>query len=198
MAGTGAIQTINVLIGRAVLSRATANKLGQIHDLIIDPAKGELIGLAVKMTDESLHLIDYRAVHSIGPDAVMVDNDEATIPQQDSPLKASPLAKNNLIGVKVVTDSGRLIGQVANIFIRLAETPFLIYEVRSSILDKLLGHTLYFPASWGHALSEDATRLAVADDASEKADNTLEALESRQFAPPKKEGPTIVIRSRSD
>lgn len=198
MASTATIQTIDALIGRTILSRATANKLGQVHDLIVDPAKGELIGLSLKMADESLRLVDCSEVHSIGPDAVMLNRDESAIAQQDSPLKALPLAKNNLIGVKVVTEGGKLIGQIANVHIRLAGTPFLIYEVRSSILDKLLGHTLYFPASYGRALSEDATRLVVSDDATESATNSLDELESHQFGPPKPEGPTVVIRSRSD
>ena len=196
MTPTSKINSIDILIGRTVLSRSTANKIGQVHDLILDPGKGELTGISVHMHDASLRLVDYREIYSFGPDALMINRDESALPVQDSPLKASPLARNNLIGVKVITEDGKLLGQIANVYIHLAETSLFIYEVRSSLLDKLLGHCLYFPASWGCALSEDATRLVVSNDAAEKADHTLGALEAHLFGPQKEEGPTVIVRSR--
>ena len=196
MASTGNINSIEILIGKTVLSRSTANKVGQLHDLIIDVAKGELAGITVRLPDESLRLVDSRDIHSFGPDAVMIKADESAVTVQDSPLKMLPLAKNNLAGTNVVTESGKLLGQVANIYIRLSETALLIYEVRSSILDKLLGHTLFFPALQGRALSEDFARIVVAEDTSEKSDHNLAALETRLFGPPKEEDPVVVVRSR--
>jgi uncharacterized protein YrrD len=190
------VHTIDILIGRIVLSRATANKLGPIRDLVVEPSKGELAGLLVQMTDESLRLIDYSEIYSFGPDAVMINSDEAAIPAPDSPLKGLPLAKSNLIGVKVITEGGKLLGNIANLYIHLAETSLLVYEVRSSLLDKLLGHALYFPASLGCALSEDAARIVVPNDTAEMADHALDALAARLFGPPKEEDPVVVVRSR--
>ncbi|HEV2914603.1 MAG TPA: hypothetical protein VGX92_15090 [Pyrinomonadaceae bacterium] len=190
------LHTIDVLIGRIVLSRATANKLGPIRDLLVDPSKGELAGLAVRMPDESLRLVDAREIYSFGPDAVMINSDEAAIHAPDSPLKTLPLAKGNLIGVKVITEGGKLLGNIANLYIHLAETSLFVYEVRSSLLDKLLGHALFFPASVGCALSADAARIVVPNDTAEKADHTLDALAARLFGPPKDEDPVVVVRSR--
>jgi uncharacterized protein YrrD len=195
MASTGTIHSIDLLIGRAVLARATANKIGQVHDLIISPSKGDLVGLSLRLPDESLRLVDYREIFSFGQDAVMINSDESAVTVQDSPLKALPLAKNNLIGVNVVTESGKLLGQIANVYTHLAETLLLIYEVRSSILDKLLGHALFFPASQGRAISGDFARIVVAEDTTEKADNSLAALEARLFGPPK-EDTIVTVRSR--
>lgn len=195
MASTRSIHSIDFLIGRAVLVRTTANKLGQVHDLIISPAKGDLVGLSVRLPDESLRLVDYREIYSFGQDAVMINSDESAIATQDSPLKALPLAKSNLIGMKVVTESGKLLGQIANLYTYLAETVLFIYEVRSSILDKILGHALFFPASQGRAMSEDFARIVVAEDTSEKADHSLAALEARLFGPPR-EDPVVTVRSR--
>lgn len=196
MTSSGNVHSIDVLIGRAVLSRTTANKLGQIHDILVDPAKGEMIGLSVRMLDESLRLVDYQEIFSFGPDAVMINGDESAIPAEESPLKALPLARNNLIGVKVVTAGGKLVGQIAHVYMRLAETLVLIYEVRSSLLDKLLGNALFFPASMGRALSGDGTRLIIESDATERADHSLEALATRLFGPPKEEAPMVTVRSR--
>ena len=195
MASTSSIHSIDFLIGRAVLARSTANKLGQVHDLIISPSTGDLVGLSLRLPDESLRLVDYRDLHSFGQDAVMINSDESAVTVQDSPLKALPLAKNNLTGMNVVTESGKLLGQIANVYIHLAETVLLVYEVHSSILDKLLGHALFFPASQGRAVSGDFTRIVVAEDTSEKAYNSLASLEAGLFAPPR-EDPIITVRSR--
>jgi len=195
MASTGNIHSIDYIIGRAVLARATANKLGLVHDLIISPSKGDLVGLSLRLPDESLRLVDHRDIYSFGQDAVMINSEESAATVKDSPLKALPLAKNNLIGANIVTESGKLLGQIANVYTRLAETLLFIYEVRSSILDKLLGHALFFLASQGRAMSGDFARIVVAEDTSEQADNSLAALEARLFGP-SREDPVVTVRSR--
>ena len=157
-------QNIDRLIGRSVISLQTANKLGEIHDLLLDPQSGRLAGFSIKRADESYALVDKEEIHSIGPDAVMTKRDESLIPADQSPLKAMPLGKNELVGVKVITESGHLMGSVADIFIHLSERPIFIYEVRSSIFDKLLGHAFYFPASVGCVLAHDLTALVVSGD----------------------------------
>jgi uncharacterized protein YrrD len=196
MTSAGLVNSIDFLIGRSVLARSTANKLGQIHDLIVDPVKGELSGLGVQAQGSGMRLIAYQEIYSFGPDAVMVNSDESAIPAADSPLKTLPLAKHNLIGIKVITEGGKVLGQITNVYIHLAETSLFIYEVRSSLLDKLLGHTLYFPASFGCALSADGARIVVSNDTAEKADHTLDELATRMFGPPKDEDPVVVVRSR--
>jgi uncharacterized protein YrrD len=195
MSSSDNIHSIETLIGRAVLSRSTANKLGEVHDLIVSPSKGEFVGLSVRLPDESLRLADYRGVYSFGPDAVMIDNEESAVPVEVSPLKALPLVKNNLVGANVVTGDGKLLGQIANVYFHQGETLHLIFEVRSSILDKILCHALFFPASQGRAVSDDFSRVVVEDDTSEKAGSSLAALAARLFGPAR-EDPVVVVRSR--
>lgn len=196
MPSSGNINSVDSLIGRTILSRATAKKLGQLHDLIIEPVKGALAGIAVNMADGSLHYVEGSEIYSIGPDAIMVNNDRSAILPDASPVKDLPLALNKLAGVEVITEGGKVLGQIANIFMHVAEEPVIIYEARSSILDKLLGRSLFFPASQGHAFSAEDGRLVVEDDTAETADSTLDALANRLFAPPKEDDPVVVIRSR--
>jgi uncharacterized protein YrrD len=189
------VQNIDVLIGRSVLSVDTANKLGQVHDLIVHPTQGELVGLSVRTSDESHFLLNREEIHSIGPDAVMVRADESLLSPDQSQLEGFPFAKNNLIGVKVITEDGKLLGEIANVYVHLEEMRSLfIYEVRSYILDKLLGHGLYFPASSGCAFADDATRLVVTNE-TEKADHKLEAIASRLFSPSGTFNPHVSVRS---
>jgi uncharacterized protein YrrD len=175
------IQGIEVLIGRPVLSVDSANTLGEIHDLIVHPTEGELLGLCVRALDQSLFLVKQGEIASIGPDAVMVEDNESLVPEDQSPLKAFPLAKNNLIGVEVLTEDGKSLGEIANIYFHLENnSAVFIYEVRNSILDKILGHSLYFPASFGCAFADNGTRLVVSNE-SENADRKLDAVVARLF-----------------
>ena len=195
MTSDGSVHSIDFLVGRPVLSRATANALGQTHDLLLDPVRAVLAGLCVLLPDATLRLVDYGEIYSFGPDAVMINSDASVVPVQESPLKVLPLAKLNLMGANVVTEGGRLLGQIAHIYIRLAESVVLIYEVRASLLDKLLGHALFFPPSQGRAVSADFKRIVVAEDTPEQADHSLAALAARLFGPPR-EDPVVVVRTR--
>jgi hypothetical protein len=78
--------------------------------------------------------------------------------------------------VKVVTEGGTLLGQVANVYVHLVWPPLVAYEVRESLLDKLLGRGLFIPASVGRALSHDSQRIIVPDDATRAAAASLEEL----------------------
>lgn len=190
------VYPVDTFVGRNVLSRATANKQGQVHDLIVSPVEDTLAGVAVKMVDSSLRYVESGEIYSIGPDAVMVNNDSSALPPESSPVKDLPLALNKLVGSEVITEGGKVLGSIAGVFMHLVEEPVLIYEVRSSLLDKLLGHALFFPASQGKAFSAGDARLVVANDTAEKADNSLAALAARLFGPPKSDDPVVVIRSR--
>ncbi len=190
------IDGIDVLIGRIVLSVESASELGHVYDLVVHPTKGELAGLLVQRSDQSQALVSQEEIHSVGPDAVMVHSDQSLVSSDQSPIKAFPLAKNNLIGVTVITEGGKLLGEISNVYVHFGELSLFIYEVRSSMLDKLLGHALYFPASSGCAFADDAKRLVVSND-TEKADRKLDAIVSRLFESSASFTPQVIVRSHS-
>src|SRR5437870_9263368 len=106
MAETVKVHSADTFVGRTVLSRATANKLGQVHDLIINPVEGSLAGITVSMSDGSVQAVESGEIYSIGPDAVMLHNDRSAIPTENSPLKALPLALYKLTCSEVITEVG--------------------------------------------------------------------------------------------
>jgi uncharacterized protein YrrD len=155
------VQNIEKLIGRPIVSLESANKLGQVSDLLADPLTGQLGGFSVQRLDESHALVSMLDVHDIGPDAIIVERDDSLVAADDSPLKTLPKAKDNLIGVKVITEHGQLLGNISSLYLCLDKKPAFVYEVRSSLLDKLLGRAFYFAASLGCAFSDDRTALVV-------------------------------------
>ena len=174
------VESTGKLIGRSVVSVESANKLGCINDLLADPITGKLAGFSIAKLDDTCALVSILDVHGIGPDAVMVDRDESLVLSDASPLNQLPRAKANLIDVKVITEHGQLLGSISDVFLALLKEPILIYEVRSSIFDKLLGHAFYFAASLSCAFSDDRSKLVVADYRG-AMDHKLEAAANRLF-----------------
>ena len=176
MAVVDNMQTADALIGMPVLSRVTGNKLGDVHDLILDPARGELLGLWVRSPNGALDVMDYREVYSFGRDAVMAVGDDSVIPSAETPLAEAPCVRRDVAGARVVTEGGTLLGQVANVYVHLTPPPLVAYEIRESLLDRLLGRGLFIPAALGRALSHDSQRIIVPEDAPRTAAASLEEL----------------------
>ena len=192
------VQNIEQLIGRPVVSLETANKLGHVADLLTDPRSGQLAGFSVHRLDESYALTSMLDVHDIGPDAIIVERDQSLAPVDDSSLRTLPKAKANLIGVKVITEHGQLLGNISNLYLCVDKRPVFIYEVRSSLFDKLLGRAFYFGASLGCSFSEDARALVVTGGP-ENMYHRLEAAAERLLEPcsdfPQTSGIRIEVRS---
>jgi uncharacterized protein YrrD len=155
------VENAQKLIGREVVSLETANKLGRVADLLVDTVAGQLAGFSVRRPDHTIALASVLDVHGIGPDAVVVENDQSLVLRDASPLNALPKSKENLIGVKVMSDHGQHLGSISNMFLCIDRQPTFIYEVRSSFLDALRGRARYFAASLGCALSADGASLVV-------------------------------------
>ena len=163
---------LNSLAGRAVLSLATGNRLGTVLDPYVDPVNGALIGVTVTTPDDNIAVLDYKNIHNFGSDALMAVSDDSVKKVDEEPFKAWPNS-NELIGAKLITDSGTLLGKIADIFVTASPPPIVIYEIRESVFDKLLGRQIFIPASLGHALSNDRQLLVVPDGTTELASNSL-------------------------
>lgn len=196
------VEKIEQIIGRAIVSLETANKLGHVADLLVDPLSGHLAGFSVQKLDESFALVSMLDVHDIGPDAIIVERDGSLVPSDESPVKTLAKAKENLIGVKVITEHGQLLGNISNLFLCLDKRPAFIYEVRSSLFDKLLGRAFYFAASLGCAFSDDRTALVITGGP-EDMHHRLETAAERLLGPhqigfKQPSGIHIEVRSHAD
>jgi hypothetical protein len=136
--------------------------------LIVDRDSGQLAGLKVDRPDQTDALVSIINVHGLGPHAIMIDGERSLL-SSEAQLNSLPKAKQDLARVKVLTDTGELLGKISRVFLCLTPPHVFIYEVRSSILHMLRGHALYFPASLGGALSADATAFVVNGDTEKMA-----------------------------
>ena len=156
-----------------VVSLSSGNKLGQVSHVRIDPVDGRLLGFTVKGSENAE--LPYDRVYSFGRDAVMAMSDDSVM---DSPgVAGSPVrSADDLIGAKVVLESGEMLGEIADVLLSSNPPPAVFYEIRRSMLDRLLGRTFFIPASVGYALSDDASRLIVPDRTAEIASSDISTL----------------------
>ncbi len=170
---------IDKIIGMPVISRATGNKLGEVYDLYIDPVQGILMGVTIKAPNGKLGGIDFQNVYSFGKDAVMTNDESHITILTEEWVAQHPHAKKHLIGTNIVTDGGNQLGEIGNIFVRLASPPAVIYEMRGSMWDNLLGKGMFFYAANAGALSSNAERIIVPNAVVGSAASSLNELISR-------------------
>jgi len=195
---------VSGLVGRSVLSLSSGNMLGTVSDVFIDALNGLLIGFKLASLNGDAALLGFDAVHSIGGDAIMAASDASVTPAGETAFDGRPNF-TDLTGTKIITETGQMLGYIAGIFVTVSPEPLVIYEVRESMLDALLGRHRFIPASAAHALSDDRQRLIVPHEAAEIASLTIEELleghqHVRSFSPsavsqPRRKGPddTIVV-----
>jgi uncharacterized protein YrrD len=177
---------IDKIIGMSVLSRATGNKLGEVYDLYIDPAQGILMGITIKAPNGKFGGIDYRNIYNFGKDAVMVNEDNQITVLTEEWVTQHPHAKKHLIGTNVLTEGGNHLGEIGNIFVRLTSPPAVIYEMRGSMWDSLMGRNMFIYAAHAGALSSNAERMIVPDAVVGNAASNLNELINHPAAPENK------------
>jgi len=127
------------LAGRAVIDMEAAERLGKIKEIIVQ-RDGERVAGFVVVHGETLvgtagkrWMIPASAVHSIGPDAVTV---RGSAMQQPAELDNLP-RMSDIIGHKMVTQSGRLLGVIDDVLINRADGTIVGFVVGEGVRSKL-------------------------------------------------------------
>lgn len=175
---------IDKIIGMPILSRATGNKLGEVYDLYIDPAQGILMGVTIKAPNGKLGGIDFKNIYSFGKDAVMANDESHVTILNEEWVAQHPHAKKHLIGTNIMTEAGNHLGEIGNIFVRLTSPPAVIYEMRGSMWDSLMGRNLFIYAAHAGALSSNAERMIVPNAVVGNAASSLTELMNPTIAAP--------------
>lgn len=118
------------LKGRAVVNVEDAKKIGEIDNLLLEPGTRQVSSLKVKTGGlfSTPLAIAISQVMNIGPDAVTVKTDIANPGQ--SPGETEAVEVTSLLGHKVVTDAGAMLGEVHDILLDPVSAAVTGYEVR--------------------------------------------------------------------
>src|SRR4051795_5477557 len=127
------------LVGRAVIDMEAAERLGKIKEIIVQ-RDGERVAGFVVVHGERLvgtagkrRMIPASAVHSIGPDAMTV---RGSAMQEVVELDNLP-RMSDIIGHKMVTQSGRLLGVIDDMLINRADGTIVGFVVGEGVRNKL-------------------------------------------------------------
>ena len=127
------------LVGRAVIDMEAAERLGKIKEIIVQ-RDGERVagfivvhGETIVGTGGNRRLIPASAVYSIGPDAMTV---RGSAMQELTDLDNLP-RMSDIIGHKMVTQSGRLLGIIDDMLINRADGTIVGFVVGEGVRSKL-------------------------------------------------------------
>lgn len=132
--------------GRAVVDVDAAEKLGKIERVVLDPDSRRVAGFVVSRgsslfnAGDSIHLAA-RCVHAIGPDAITVHRDVGERLAADDVLEGLPRV-SDMVGRKVVSDQGRLLGTVDDVLIDERDGRILGYALTGDGADDKLKNLL--------------------------------------------------------
>jgi uncharacterized protein YrrD len=127
------------LIGRAVIDMEAAERLGKIKEIIVQ-RDGERVAGFIVVHGETIvgsggkrRMIPASAVYSIGPDAMTVRGSSI---QDLAELDNLP-RMSDIIGHKMVTQSGRLLGVIDDMLINRADGTVVGFVVGEGVRNKL-------------------------------------------------------------
>jgi len=127
------------LIGRAVIDMEAAERLGKIREIIVQ-RDGERVAGFIVVHGETLvasggkrRMIPASAVYSIGPDAMTVRGSSI---QELAELDNLP-RMSDIIGHKMITQSGRLLGVIDDMLVNGADGTIIGFVVGEGVRNKL-------------------------------------------------------------
>jgi uncharacterized protein YrrD len=128
------------LVGRAVIDMDAAERLGRIKEIIVQ-RDGERVAGFVIVHGETIvgtggkrRMIAASALHSIGPDAITVRG--SAMKERVDELENLP-RMSDIIGHKMVTRSGRLLGLIDDMLINGADGTIFGFAVGEGVRNKL-------------------------------------------------------------
>jgi len=101
-------------VGRRLVSRASAEELGELSHLVVDVKNRKVSSLVVGKGRKAV-LVDWDQVTGFGPDAVMVTDDGALHEPRDDHESAAADGKLELIGKRVLSDKGEGLGEASDV-----------------------------------------------------------------------------------
>jgi sporulation protein YlmC with PRC-barrel domain len=172
------------LDGRAVVDIDAAEKLGKIDEIILDPDAARVAAFTVTRTESLLNgkhhiTVPASAVHALGPDALTVRHRAAVEPLDDRAYQSLPRV-SDVVGRRVVSESGRLLGKIDDVLIDGENGTIVGYTLAEhGAMGKLEGmFGIDAKREHAHYLRADAS-LRAGDDLIVAPDNAVHPLPDR-------------------
>jgi uncharacterized protein YrrD len=116
------MRTSRELAGMAIVDVRDGKRLGKVDEVVVSPDDGRLLGFVIKaggLFGGAETIVEIEDVRSIGHDAITVEGEEVAHTSEASTdaFRAARDGDRMLVGRKIVTQDGTLVGQVADVVI---------------------------------------------------------------------------------
>jgi uncharacterized protein YrrD len=101
--------------GRPVISRASAETLGELKHVIVDVPARRIAALHVAGGRRNARLIDWSSIVGFGADGIVVEDEAVARPPADDRESAVAAGKLDLDGRQVLSDGGDSLGPLTDI-----------------------------------------------------------------------------------
>jgi uncharacterized protein YrrD len=130
------------LKGRAVVVLSTAEKVGQVEDVLFDAQFRQVLGFRVKKGGlfGKTEALPRDSVASIGVDALTVPSPDVINDQERFAQLAGAATLNQVEQTKVVTEAGELLGTIAHLEIDDDARKVTAYALASSLMERVMRH----------------------------------------------------------
>jgi uncharacterized protein YrrD len=101
-------------IGRKVVSRASANELGSVGQLLVDAQQRRIVAVVIGRGKKA-HLVEWEQLSGFGPDAVMVVDEGARRLPADDRERDGVDGKLDLLGKRALSERGNELGKIDDV-----------------------------------------------------------------------------------
>ena len=121
--------------GLPVVTVRGGDDLAEVRDVIYSPEAGRLVGLTLNkrgyFSGRRREVLPADAIHAIGRDAVMVDDESSLVLPEDAPDDVGhPGTDRNVMGNDVLTEGGVSLGRVRDLALLVGSTGEVVgYEI---------------------------------------------------------------------
>lgn len=147
-------------IGMPIYTLEKGKRLGTVKDVIYDGERSKLIAFTLEepgLISPERRILPFDKVGSIGRDAIMIEKDDVLIETKDYPEEARQLSqKGTLIGKRVITQSGNILGNITDILIDEDTGKAISFEVSGGVARDIGTGRNYVGAPEVVNLGEDA------------------------------------------
>jgi sporulation protein YlmC with PRC-barrel domain len=100
--------------GRKVLSRTSAQVLGEVNHLLLDAQRGKIAAVIIGR-GKNAQLVEWAELSGFGPDAVMVSDEGALRPPADDRERSAADGKLEQVGKRALTETGNELGTIDDV-----------------------------------------------------------------------------------
>jgi sporulation protein YlmC with PRC-barrel domain len=100
--------------GRKVVSRASAEELGNVSHMVVDAEQRRIVAVVVGKRRKA-RLVEWEGFTGFGPDAVMVADESSLREPRDEREQAAASGELELLGRPVLSDLGNLLGEIGDV-----------------------------------------------------------------------------------